>query len=289
MDSPLVPRARPVLPGMRRLLFVASGLVFVVGIQLFILTKHTDRFFAWTVESSMTAASLGAAYWASFVLEFLSARERVWARARIAVPAVLIFTTLTLVTTLLNLDDLHLRRPSGASTIAATWIWVVVYVAVPPAMLILLIAQLRAPGGDPPREVALAAWVRALFSLQGIAMIALGALFFIAPLRLAPLWPWTLSDFTGRAVGAWLLGLGVAVAHIAWENDALRSRSAAIGICVLCALELLALARYPGELDWGGARAWIYLLFLASLLVSGVAGLIPALRATDRPGQRREG
>jgi hypothetical protein len=42
----------------------------------------------------LTAAVLGAGYWASFALELLSARERHWARTRVAVPAVLLFSTL---------------------------------------------------------------------------------------------------------------------------------------------------------------------------------------------------
>src|SRR5258707_2712798 len=106
------PRAlQPVTAGMRRMLYVAAALVFLAGIPLFLLTEHTDRFFAWTIQSHLTAAFLGAAYWASFVLEILAARQRLWTRARSAVPAVLIFTALTLVVTLLHLDRFHFNAP----------------------------------------------------------------------------------------------------------------------------------------------------------------------------------
>lgn len=37
--------------GTRWVLAVASVLVFLVGIQLFVLTEATDRFFAWTIGS----------------------------------------------------------------------------------------------------------------------------------------------------------------------------------------------------------------------------------------------
>jgi hypothetical protein len=56
---------------------------------------QTETYFAWTIHPPLTAAVLGAGYWASFVLELLSARERLWARTRVAVPAVLLFSTLT--------------------------------------------------------------------------------------------------------------------------------------------------------------------------------------------------
>ena len=63
---------RPLTVGLRWLLLVASGLVFLAGVQLFIGTEQTDLYFAWTIMPPLTAASLGAAYWASFVLEFLA-------------------------------------------------------------------------------------------------------------------------------------------------------------------------------------------------------------------------
>src|SRR5712692_507014 len=111
-DANVEPRnVKPVTLGMRRLLYVASALVFISGVQLFVLTDHTDRFFAWTIHPGLTAAFLGGGYLASFFLEFLSARERVWAQARLAVPAVLTFTVLTLVVTLVHRDRFHFGDP----------------------------------------------------------------------------------------------------------------------------------------------------------------------------------
>jgi hypothetical protein len=273
------PTVVPVTRGMRRMLFVASGLVFTVGIQLFLLTDHTDRYFAWTINPPLTAASLGAAYWASFVLELLAAREREWSRARIAVPAVLLFTTLTLATTILHLDRFHLHAPNKSSTIVATWAWILVYAAVPPVMFILLIRQMREPGAVLQRRAPLAAWIRALFATQAIVMLALGIALFTAPGTVASAWPWGLTPLTGRAIGAWLLGLGVAAAQSSWENDAFRIRAATASCSVLSCLELVALARYRHTIAWGAPRAWIYLAFLVSLLVAGVCGLIPVWRA----------
>ena len=112
MHVPAAPATRRSTPGTRWILLIASVLVFLVGIQLFVLTEMTDRFFAWTILSPLTAAFLGGAYWASFTMESFASRHRTWASARIAVPAVLVFTAVTLVVTLVHLEQFHLGHPS---------------------------------------------------------------------------------------------------------------------------------------------------------------------------------
>jgi hypothetical protein len=47
--------------------------------------------------------------------------------------------------------------------------------------------------------------------------------------------------------------------------------------------EFLALARYPGAVDWSGRCVWGYLLSLLAFLVLGLAGVINTLVAEARP------
>src|SRR5688500_10950706 len=147
--------AQPLILDMRRWLWADSFLVLVTGIQCFVLADFTAAFFAWTINPPLTAAFLGASYWAAFPLVFLSAREREWARARVAVYGVLVFTTVTLVATLLHLDRFHLGSPQPLARVAA-WAWMAVYVLVPPSLLVLLLRQRRASGRDPERTAPLA-------------------------------------------------------------------------------------------------------------------------------------
>src|SRR5437867_13089773 len=86
---------RPLTTGLRRLLYVASGLVALAGFQLFVLTDHTDRYFSWTIQPGLTAAILGAGYTASGLFEFLSARRRAWAAVRLSVHKAWVFKVLT--------------------------------------------------------------------------------------------------------------------------------------------------------------------------------------------------
>jgi hypothetical protein len=280
MRTPQPATVRQTTVGMRRMLLTASVLVFIVGIQLFILSEYTDQFFAWTIDPPLTAAFLGAAYWASFAMEFFAARRRVWAHARIAVPAVLIFTALTLLVTLLHLGRFHLNHPN-LITRGAAWAWLIVYAVVPPLMSVLLVLQLRAPGGDPPRESALPGWLRGMLAVHALVMIPLGLALLLAPNPTLGLWPWQLTELTGRAIGAWSLALGVAAAHSIWENDWARVQVATISYTIFGVFELIALARYAGSVDWSRPAAWLYVLFLVSVLVVGVYGWRRSSRDTS--------
>jgi hypothetical protein len=106
------------------------------------LTEQTNLYFAWTIQAPLTAAFLGEGYFASFLLEVLAAREREWARTRIAVPAVFTFTTLTLIATVLHADRFHFNAPF-LSAQAAAWFWLAIYAIVPPTMLVVWVRQLR--------------------------------------------------------------------------------------------------------------------------------------------------
>ncbi|MGB3713673.1 MAG: hypothetical protein WA996_04510, partial [Candidatus Promineifilaceae bacterium] len=182
--------------------------------------RLTDTYFAWTISPPITAAFLGSAYWASFMLEILGSRRKLWARARIAIPAVLLFTTLTLVATLIHLDKFHFGSQFDTITQAGTWVWLLVYVTVPVAMTVMLIHQLRVPGEDPPRRIPISRGMRTILYLQALIMVGLGIALFIAPVPTGELfWPWHLSALTGRAIGAWLIGIGTAAGHMANEND----------------------------------------------------------------------
>src|SRR5438309_2427426 len=193
---------------MRWLLYAASALVFLAGLQLTVFTEQTATYFAWTISPPLTAAFLGASYWAAVPVEVIAARQSTWATARVAVPAIWLFTTLTLVATLLHFDKFHFSSPI-ASAQGAAWFWLAIYVGVPVVMLLIGWLQIRTPGGDPPRGPPAATWMRALVLGQGVGMLAFGVGLSAIPDIIAPSWPWTLTTLTARAIGAWLIGIGV--------------------------------------------------------------------------------
>jgi hypothetical protein len=254
---------------MQRLLAAAALLVFIIGVPLYVATTATETFFAWTITTPLSAAFLGASYWAAGVLEWLASRQTRWCNSRIAVPAVLLFTVLTLAVTLIHLDRFHLN--AGAPiTLAMTWAWLIVYAVVPALMALILVRQSGRPGEDPPRTAPVSRGVRWMLLAQGTILGAIGLALLLAPSTIAPLWPWSLMPLCARAIGAWLVSLGVAAAHAAWENDYQRISPAAVSYLVLVALQLVALARFPEDFAWGSRAGMLYLAFLAWMLGLGV-------------------
>jgi predicted outer membrane lipoprotein len=260
-------------------------LVLLAGFQLFVLSEHTGTYFAWTIANPLAAAFLGAGYWASLSIEALAGRQAAWAHARIAVPAVLVFTVLTLVATLLHLDKFHFGGSFAARTQIATWGWIAIYALVPLLMLIALAVQTRIPGQDPPRSAALPGWVYGALAMQAVGLIGVGVALFAAPAQTEPLWPWKLTPLLAQMTGAWLIGLGIAAAQTLLDRDAHRFRPAAVGSVMLAVLQSIALARYPHLFHWRSPAGIVYLIFLATMLLTGAAGWRARHAAAAAPNQ----
>ena len=255
---------------MRTLLAIAGLLVLTIGLPLYLAPQNSDEYFSWSV-SPLSAAFLGGAYLAAAVIEFSAARKRLWANARIAVPAVFVFTVLTLLVTLGNADRYHFNAPGFVQS-AGTWAWLVVYVVVPPIMLIVLAMQLFRRGPDPIKERPIAVSLRFALGIGTLALLVGGATMLLDSGAASWIWPWRLTSVTSQAFGAWMIGFGVALGQMAWEADWVRVRPATAGVGTLGTLQLMAVLRYQSDLDWATVQAWVYVIVLASFVVLGIYG-----------------
>lgn len=244
----------------------------MIGIQLFLFSGNTEQHFAWTIKPPITAAFLGAAYWSACYVEFLASRQRLWDRARTALPSVLIFTLLTLVVTLVHLDRFHFGAEHPLLAQAAAWVWIIVYIVVPTVMIGLLIHQLGRAGSDSPRLARLPMWLRLMLILLGAVLLIVGTIYLLAPAIANTWWFWQLTPLTGRALGAWWFGLGVTALHAVWEDDLYRVQVSLPVFAVFAILQFIVLARYPAEIQWGMPSLWIYVLVLIVMLVVGAYG-----------------
>src|SRR5918996_5837773 len=163
-----------VIPGLRWFFGVAALLALIAGVLLFVLASETDRFFSWTIEPPATAAFLGAAYWAACVLLAWAAAQRSWPRVRSAIPPVFVIAVLLLVATLIRLDKFDFDSLFG-------WFWLVVYVIVPPLLVLLVVRQVRAAGPVAPGAGGIPLAARALLVAQALVMLALGGALYVAP------------------------------------------------------------------------------------------------------------
>ncbi len=241
-------------------------LAAIAGIELFIGATRTDRFFSWTITPPLTAAFMGAAYWAACVLLAWAARQPDRLRARTALPPVLTIAVLLLAATLIHLDRFH-HDLYGR-------FWLVVYVIVVPLLVYLIWAQPKGAGSPTPHPLALAPWVRAALAGQALVLLGFGVLLFAAPVGLSSIWPWPLTPLTGRAIAAFLSGFGVAAAFAVRENDLDRLFGSALAWAALGALELLAVAIHAGDLTSSGAGTALYVAFFASVLILGCYGAL---------------
>jgi hypothetical protein len=105
-------------------------------------------------------------------------------------------------------------------------------------------------------------------------MLGMGAALFLVPGSVSSLWPWKLTALTSRAIGAWLLGIGVYAIHSTVENDFDRIKPGMISYLALGLLQLIALARYPSDIDWTNAVTWIYVVFVVSIILVGCYGTL---------------
>lgn len=257
---------RPHIDPLRRFYYVAILLVTSVGVFTFILATETERLFAWTINPPLTAAFLGANYFAAFFLALLAARERIWAYAAISYVVSVVFTSMTLFATLLHLDKFNFDNVNG-------WLWTIVYLTVPPYLVVVGVYQLRVRGDDPPRAAPLPRWLVGAITAQAAIALVVGVLLFVAPSTADDLWSWTLTPLTARTVAAWSLALAAGLAFTAWQRDWARIRIATPTYVAIPVLQFIALLRFSDTVDGSDVKLWAYVVYLAGVLVLGLYGL----------------
>lgn len=247
-------------------------LSFLAGTSLFVLSRDTDRFFAWTIAVPITAAFVGVFYYMAVVVAALSFRRSEWAMARVGIPGVLVFLWVTSLTTLRHLDLFHLGEGSSTGQVVA-WIWLGIYIVDPILLTVAFVQQARMVGDDRPRAHHLAVWYRGALVVVGTVSTAVGLLLFLFPGWVAEWWLWPLTALTARMVSAWLMGSGVVVLTMAYEDDLGRIRPVALALIAFSGLQFVVLARFSDELDRAGG-SWLYASVALVALGLGLAGLL---------------
>ena len=269
--------ARTLTREMRVILWISTFFVFVAGVQLYLLSGETDDWFAWTIQPPLTAAFLGAFYFASVAITLGGLREQVWDRAGVAIPGVIVFVWAMLGATVLHLDKFHHDDGDLVPAFAA-WVWLAVYFLEPPVLLWLYRRQVAAPGGESPCTPDVPGWFGWVWKGWGALLIVIGLVLFIAPDTADELWPWTLSPLTARAVSATLLGVGAVAIAVGRQRCLVRMRWPLVAILTMGTLVAVALLRYPDTFDAGGTAGVCFIVVLAVMLAASLYGLIAERR-----------
>jgi len=93
------------------------------------------------------------------------------------------------------------------------------------------------------------------------------------------LWPWPLTELAARAIGSFLLGLGIMLVGAGREDAAERLEPPCSACWWLAVLIGMAVVRFDGGVEVGSVTGLLFTLMVISLLVGGVAGEMAARRA----------
>ena len=236
------------------------GAVMAVGLS----PADTATNFAWPIQPVVMAAVLGGFYITSAPLFLLPLFARRWEMIRPMILPAALFSTVQLAATFLHWDKF------SVGTIPF-YVWFASYLLPPP---IFVAAYLWHQGQATPSSIetsnTLPLWLKRLLISLGSLLTIGGALIFLFPGLLIPVFPWQLTPLTARSLSGWLIALGAIMLTMALENDRTRARLATPMFFLVLPALLLQMLRYADQVDWGNAVLWIGLMLFALI---GFCGL----------------
>ena len=254
--------------------FVALPLLFIAGVQLYVLSEHTNIYFAWTIALPLTAAFMGAGFWAAMIAAYMSWWQSASVSLRLTGLTSVAATGILGVATFIHLDKFHLNSPVFATRFV-TWVWILVYVVTPFIFLWLWLRHGRT-ADDTMGAKPFPNWVRWGYLFQAVLLVPAGLLLFLMPAALIPFWAWKLTPLTARAISAWLTAYGVACVAVNRENNSFNTKGTRASLLAFCVLQFVALARYFSSFDLSKPLAWVYVLVLLVGVIVAVPGLLSA-------------
>jgi hypothetical protein len=241
-------------------------ILFIAWFALYLHPGETDRRFAWTISSRMTAMLMGAGYGSAILFYTRVLLGRRWHRVALGFIPTTVFTWLLLVATVLHWDKF---RHGSLPFMLWVWIYAITPILVPG---VWLLNRRRDPGTPEYEDAVLARPLRALLVAAGVMLLALAATLFLRPSALISVWPWPLTPLTARAVAGFVALPGVAWLAIAadgrWSAGRAAVQTVALGVILLIG----AVARAWSEFDHSNPLSYVYVVALAGTLV-GLAGL----------------
>ena len=262
-----------------RAVFVGGVCLTVgTGVGLFAVPGRTSEYWAWTIKAPLSAAFFGAGYIGAATAFSWAACTREWVRARTVAVLALTLTSTALLETLRNLSPFAFDQ--GGLTELVAWVWLAVYIALPPLLLIAFVRQERAGGaGEYVPEFPALMVSRLVLGVVGAVVAVLGVALLADWSPLASRWPWPLPSLPATIVGAWFCTLAAGLLWFAFrERDWSRARVGLAPMMVPLALDLVAAVRLHSDLA-GGAATAVY--------VGGLAVVLTALAAVTVVEERR--
>jgi hypothetical protein len=236
----------------------------------------TDVAFVWTVKPVINARLMGVMYANALILIGIGLFQTSWARARIIMVVITLFSILATLLTFVYLKP-FLAHPWFHLTY-----WLSMYLVLFFAAPIVFVTQERKHGGRLPIQFPLNTPTRLLtvvfMLISGLSGLAL--LFSVETVN--QFLPWTLPPLVGGLIGVLFTTHAAAYVWALWDGDWLRIRPIIWQAPITSLLFLLLPLLHPADLRPDAGNALIFYSAAAGLVILLSLGVILSNRAEER-------
>jgi len=253
--------------GIKIVLLVLLANALPATLILWGLPTKTDQLFVWTIKPVINAHLIGVMYTNALLLIAIGALQTSWARIRI------IMVVITLFSILATLLTFFFLKPFLAHPWFHLAYWLSMYFVLFFAAPIVFVQMERKEGGRLPVQMPLNAAARALAILFLLTSLAASLMLIFRVETVNQMLPWQLPPLVAGLIGVLFVTHAAAYAWALWDGDWLRTRPIYWQAAPTALLFLLLPLFHPADLqaDVGSATA-VYILAagIAFLLSLGV-------------------
>jgi hypothetical protein len=245
-------------------------------IILMTLPGHTETLFVWTVKPIINARLIGVMYANALILIGIGVLQTSWARVRVIMVVITLFSILATILTLFYLKP-FLAHPWFHLTY-----WMGMYLVLFFAAPYVFVTQEKKRGGRLPIQMPLnnaTKFLTAVYLL--ITLISgLGLLFRVDVVN--QVWPWTMPPLVGGLIGVLFITHTAAYAWVLWDSDWLRTRPMIWQAPLTGLLFIFLPLLHPADLrpDAGASLTLYYILM--GLVVLSSLGIILSYRTIEK-------
>jgi hypothetical protein len=251
-----------VLPATRTLSIVIVPFLVVAFVVLYMFPEDTDRLFAWTIKSTMTAMVLGSVYIGGAYFFVRAATARSFHPLDAGLAAVTTFATLMGIATIIHWDKFNRDH-------VAFWLWAGLYFTTPLLVAAVWLLNRRRASRPAVGDLLVGRPAQWVIAAAGVLALGFGISFFITPTSVDDVWPWAVTPLTGRVLAA-ILALGLAGIFVIWDPRWSAVRLMLQVESLMLALILVAASRAHDEFDSGATSTWVFLFGFVGALVGAL-------------------
>lgn len=244
-------------------------------IILMSLPGRTEDLFVWTVMPVINARLIGVMYANALILIGIGVFQTGWARVRIIMVVITLFSILATVLTFFYLKP-FLAHPWFHLTF-----WLGMYLVLFFAAPYVFVTQEKKHGGRLTIRVPLKSATRLLLGIFVLISLvcSLGLLFQIETVN--QIWPWKLPPLVGGLIGVLFITHTAAYAWALWDGDWLRIRPIFWQAPPTGLLFILLPLLHPADLRPDASSALALYYAVAGLVVLSSLGIILSYRAVE--------